>query len=672
MHRTTTPKSAGAFGILYRSSNTGRIAGQYLTRALVLVILLGSSAAAQGNITTVAGGGPTNISALSVTMEPYGVAVDSAGNVLVASEAGIFRVDPSGLLTSVGDGCGGPVCWALAVAVAKSGAIYAADLEKNRVLKIDKDGASSTVGGGDAGAHPPTALAWSVAVDGDGSVYIADAGAHRVRKVDASGVETTVAGIGTAGFSGDAGPATSAMLNSPSGVAVDGAGILYIADIANMRIRRVDRNGVISTVAGNGRQGFSGDGGPATRARLWPNRVAVDRSGALYIADTGNNRVRKVDTRGIITTVAGNGRAGFGGDGGPATRASLDEPWDVAVSDQGTLYIADPHNGRIRAVAPNGVITTVAGSSSDDEFTGDGGQATSAVLSLTYLHPIALDSAGALYIVERFGGIRKVGRDGIITRMGGVSVHDEGSISGVAVDSSGAIYVATTGRIRRIDTRGAITLVAGNGTFRAGGDGGPATSAGMSISDLAVDRTGALFIAGDNRVRKIDLNGIISTVAGNGTDGASGDGGPATRASVGNPSAVAVDGDGVLYIAQRGRIRKVDRDGVISTVAGNGTAGFTGDGGPATSASLDRPVAVAVDGSGNIYIAEMGHRVRRVDAGGIITTVAGNGTAGFAGDGGPGTAARLNSPAALAVTNGGTLFIADWGNQRVRMLVGRR
>jgi hypothetical protein len=199
----------------------------------------------------------------------------------------------------------------------------------------------------------------------------------------------------------------------------------------------------------------------------------------------------------------------------------------------------------------------------------------------------------------------------------------------------------------------------------------------MSVAAIAVDRTGALFLAehGNNRVRKIDVNAIITTVAGNGRAGASGDGGPAAAASVESPSAVAVDADGVLYIAQSGpihRIRKVDRNGVISTVAGNGTAGFSGDGGPATSASLNAPAAVAVDGSGNVYTAELDHRVRKVDARGIITTVAGNGTQGFAGDGGPGIAARLNEPVALAVTSDGTLFISDWGNQRVRMVVDRR
>src|SRR5215471_4099100 len=467
---------------------------------LILLLMVTAPASGQGIITTVAGGGPTNIPAPSVSMEPYGVAVDRAGNVLIASEAGIYRVDPSGTLTSVGDGCGRDVCWSMSVAVTNTGTIYAADMENNRVLKIGRNGTSSIVGGRDATAHPPGALAWSVAVDNADAVYIADAGANRVRKVDASGVETTVAGTGTEGFSGDGGPATSAMLNSPSGVAVDSAGNLYIADLQNQRIRRVDRHGVITTVAGSGRSGFSGDGGPATRARLnMPNRVAVDRSGALYVADAVNNRIRKVDTRGIITTVAGNGKAGFSGDGGPATRASFDEPWDVAVSDQGTLYIADPHNWRIRAVAPNGVITTVAGGSSDADFTGDGGPATSSVLSLSYLQAIALDSHGALYMLEEFGRVRKVDPDGIITSVAHVS--DTGSISSVAVDMAGAMYVAGGGRIRKVDTRGTITPVAGNGTFRASGDGGPATSAGMTTWGLAVDRAGAVFFAdmGNNR-----------------------------------------------------------------------------------------------------------------------------------------------------------------------------
>jgi sugar lactone lactonase YvrE len=520
-------------------------------------------------------------------------------------------------------------------------------------------------------------LAWSVALDSAGAVYIADAGAHRVRKVDASGVVTTVAGTGTAGFSGDAGPATSAMLSSPSGVAVDGAGNLYIADLQNMRVRRVDKDGIISTVAGNGRRGFGGDGGPATRASFnGPNRVAVDRSGALYVADVANHRIRKVDTRGIITTVAGNGRAGFSGDGGPATRASLDEPWDVAVGDRGTLFIADSNNSRIRAVDPNGVITTLAGGSSNAEFTGDGGPATSARLSLGYLRSgIALDSGGALYITEEFGRVRKIDPSGIITSVANVS--GVGSFSGVAVDPAGAIYLASNDRIRKIDAQGIVTTVAGNGSRRASGDGGPATSAGMSISAIAADRAGALFIAenGNNRVRKVDANGIITTVAGDGRAGFSGDGGPAAAASVESPSGVAVDGDGALYIAQSGpihRIRKVDRNGVISTVAGNGTAGFTGDGGPATNAGLNVPIAVAVDASGNIYIAELHHRVRKVDARGIITTVAGDGTGGFTGDGGPAIAARLNAPVALAVTSDGTLFIADWGNQRVRKVVDRR
>ena len=470
--------------------------------------------------------------------------------------------------------------------------------------------------------------------------------------------------------SGDGGPATRARLNAPSGVAVDSAGVLYIADFQNGRIRRVDKNGVMSTVAGSGRAGFSGDGGPATRASLnGPNRVAVDPLGALYVADVWNNRIRKIDTSGIITTVAGNGRAGFSGDGGPATRARVDWPSDVAVSAQGTLYIADSHNRRIRAVASHGVITTVAGGS-HNEFTGDGGPATSAVLCLGYMHGgIALDSHGAVYIRQTCGGIRKMDRNGIITTPTLAPVPDVTSASGIAVDMAGAIYIASDDRIRKIDPQGTITPVAGNGILDPIGDGGPATRAGMSIVGIAVDRAGAVFIAdnANNRVRKVDANGIITTVAGNGMRGSSGDGGLATAASVGRPSAIAVDGDGVCH---------------SPAAASAGSIGSHHHGGRQRDGRLQRrwrrcdECQYRYPQRRRRWLRQplhrrKGARVREVDTSGIITTVAGDGIAGFRGDGGPGNAARLNEPVGLAVTSDGTLFISDWGNQRIRMVVGR-
>ena len=221
-----------------------------------------------------------------------------------------------------------------------------------------------------------------MAVDASGNLYIADTGNNRIRKVSATGIITTVAGNGSAGYSGDGGPATSAQLDGPEGVAVDGSGNLYIADTCNNRIRKVSATGIITTVAGNGSAGYSGDGGPATSAQLsLPAGVAVDGSGNLYIADSGNNRIRKVSATGIITTVAGNGSPGYSGDGGPATSAQLNQPAGVAVDASGNLYIADSSNNRIRKVSATGIITTVAGNGFDG-YSGDGGPATSAATQL--------------------------------------------------------------------------------------------------------------------------------------------------------------------------------------------------------------------------------------------------------------------------------------------------
>jgi hypothetical protein len=421
----------------------------------------------------------------------------------------------------------------------------------------------------------------------------------------------------------------------PFAVALDGAGNLFIVENGNNRIRKVDANGIITTVAGTGNQGYSGDGGPATNAALSsPDSLAKDAAGNLFITDYNNHRIRRVGTNGIITTVAGKGTSPYSGDGGAATNAGVPYPVDVAVDATGNLYVSgyNPgyNNHRVRRVGTNGIITVVAGTGTGG-FSGDGGPATNAMLN----YP-----------------------------------------QGLAVDAAGNLFIAESKRIRKVGTNGIITTVAGNGTYGFSGDGGQATNAALSTPPrLAVDASGNLFLADyDNyRVRRVGTDGIITTVAGNGTNGFTGDGGLATNTTV-PCMGVAAGADGSFFVADNAtaRIRKVDVNGIISTVAGNGSQNSTyaGNGCTALNARLNYPVAVTLDPIGNLFITDRSNlRVRRVDTNNIITTVAGNGLEGFAGDGGPATEAKLHKPGGLAANAAGHLFLADLGNYCVRKVI---
>ncbi len=600
-------------------------------------------------INTVAGGGsPADRAAIySTLMDPQGVVLDSAGDMFIADSDDNQVLEVSALTGAVtvvaGDGNFG----------------------------YSGDGGQAT----DAELASPSGLA----VDSSNDLFIADTFNDAIREVNlGTGVISTVAGTGTPGSTGDTGLATAALLNRPSAIAIDASGNLYIADTGNSEIREVSASTqIINTVAGTGVAGYSGDGGLATDAELlFPEGIAVDGSGDLFIADTDNNIIREVnETTQKISTIAGTdptgatSNSGYKGDGGPATNAELNAPQGIFVTASGDLYFADTFNSAIREVNTSGFISTVAGNGSFGDV-GNGGQATSAELRAP--SSLTLDSAGDIFIADTGNSaIREVsGATGVISQIAGgdafgyigdggpASASELAGPASVAVDSSGNLYIADSNNnaVREINAlTGQITTVAG---------GGQAVYLPIADSaDPAVDSAGDVFVASNatNQVYEIDhATGEVTPIAGDGEFGYSGDGGQATDAELGGPTGLALDGKGDLFIADtyNNVIREVNlASGVITTYAGSNAIGgaYSGDGGQATDAALDFPGAIALDSAGDLFIADTESNViREVNAtSGIITTVAGTGTAGYTGERGPPrrrnstalTGSRLTAPA---------------------------
>jgi uncharacterized protein (TIGR03437 family) len=469
----------------------------------------------------------------------------------------------------------------------------------------------------------------SIAVDGAGSLYIADTNNHRIRKVT-NGTISTLAGAGVPGNMDGIG--TKAIFSFPKGIAVDARGNIFVADPGNNLIRKVDSNAVVTTIAGNGALAFAGDGGAGKSASFGgASYLAINAAGDIYIADTANGRVRVLSAASnTIATIAGNGLYRHSNDGVMAINSFLSDPQDAKIGPDGLLYVVDSQNHRILRVNRDNTITTVAGNGKYG-YSGDGVAATAT--SLYYPRQMAFDSAGNFYIADSINL-----------------------------------------RIRKVTPQGIISTVAGNGRAGYSGDNQPATSATLNYpTGVAVDSSGALYIADqlNNVIRKVS-GGTITTYAGTGKFAYSGDNVTATTATFSQPERLYMDSANTLWVADiySHRVRKITKDGIVHLVAGTGDPGYFGDGGSALQAQLNSPAGVALDNAGNLFIADAGNNViRMVSSVGTITTVAGSHVAGFSGDGGVATNATFNQPLSLIPDGSGGLHIADTLNNRIRHLL---
>ena len=489
-----------------------------------------------------------------------------------------------------------------------------------------------------------------IAVDAGGTLYVADAGSHAIRKISPSGVVTTFAGL--AGRRGRAdGTGSAARFNEPEGVAVDGSGNVYVADTGNNTIRKISPGGVVTTLAGSPGYGGSTDGTGGAARFSSPYDVAVDATGTVYVADTYNNMIRRITAFGVVTTVAAN----------------LDYPRGVAVDGSGNLFVADPYNYLIRKITPSGAVSTYP--NLDTYFD---------------IRDVAVDASGNVFV----GGgaeswdlrVHKVTPGGVVTPLAGSgnpgnadgagSTAEFGGQLGVAVDASGNVFVADSANqtIRKITAGGIVTTLAGardNGS----NDGVGSAARFQSPNGVAVDAGGNLFVADtyNATIRKVTPAGLVTTVAGAPDQGGSADGaGSAARFSY--PHGVAVDASGTVYLADTNHtIRKISPDGAVTTLAGLADSAGSADG-PGGTARFNHPIGVAVDAGGNVFVADTDNgTIRKITPAGVVTTFAGApGQRGSAD--GAGSVARFNYPTGLAVDASGTLFVADLYAHTIRKI----
>jgi sugar lactone lactonase YvrE len=630
-----------------------------------------------------------------------GIATDPRGNIYIShrSQNRIRKLSPNGTITTIaGNGIAGfsgddvpalksSLNFPAGLAFDK-GNLYVADRNNHRIRKIDSKGIISTVAGTgipeccndnglavEAHLHFPS----DIDVDTEGNLYISDRSNNRIRKVNPDGIITTIAGLGKPGYGGDFGPADQALLNYPFGISHDNKGNFYIADRGNNRVRKIDQRGIITTIAGDGTHSFGGDYGPANQSSLaFPTDVIVDSLGMVYIADRNNNRVRKIDRLGVITTLMGLSQTEFNGDNEISAETTLHLPFALALNGEDRLLVVDRNHFRVREVRlQSNQVETIAGNGTF-LFRGDGGPGGGATLDAP--SGIAVDSKGNVLFADRLHQrIRRVGSNGILeTVIGNGKQGNEGNgrpgieatlhlPEVLVMDREDNIYLTQrTGNawiIRKSNAEGIITHFAGNGRQGNTGDGGPAIEASFhTISDIAADGSGNIFIADsiNRNIRKVDKNGVISTIAEANLEG---------LGTEVHPNGIVVDKAGSIFFSDSGssKVYKIDTNGAITLIAGTGDFGDHGDGGLALEAGLRSPGGLAIGPEGFLYIAEQTtHRIRRVDSSGIITGYVGTGKFGYSGDEGPAIEANIKTPFRMDFDREGNLYFSDRDNNRIR------
>lgn len=665
--------------------------------AFFLLLLMSVTSQGQHAFTNLAGwpGGAGNADGTGTDARfgsPSGIGKDSVGNLYIADFLTVRRLSAAGTVTTWAgdllhagsvDGTGSEAQFngATGVAVDSNDTVYVADLYNHTVRKVTTSGLVMTLAGSarQSGSADGTGnaarfnLPSGVAVDGVGNVYVADYGNHTVRKVTPTGVVTTLAG--RAGQSGSTeGTGDTARFNYPSGVAVDDASNVYVADSGNHTIRKLTPSRLVTTLAGSPGQPGSADGKGNTARFTSPTALSVDDAGNIYVADLGNQTVRRVSSAGVVTTLAGSpGQAGSADGIGGAARFS--EPRDVCVDIAGNVYVADRGNGTVRQVSATGIVTTMAGCAT--QLGGTDGMGSAA----RFMGPrgVGVDTAGNAYVADSGNHtIRKVAPNGLVTTLAG-SAGQYGSAdgtvtsarffnpSGVAVDDTGSVYVADSNNqtIRKILPSGAVTTLAGSPGQWGTADGPGADARFGRPDDVTVDGAGNVYVAdsGNDTIRKITPPGIVTTMAGSPGQPGSADG-PGKEARFREPSGVAADREGNVYVADTGNytIRKVTPGGLVTTLAGSPGARGSNDG-TGNAARFDIPFGLGVDGEGNVYVADsMNHTIRQVTPGAVVTTI--GGVAGVTGGAdGIGRAAQFTSPQGVAADSAGTLYIVD--NNRI-------